>query len=1211
MVAVADSVDRDLLASLKQLREARSYTRLERLCGEELKKKHSPEVVEKLHDARAWVRYETGRYLEAAHDLEAVADLLEAGVAERADVAWARARALESRWRARDGAKQRNKVVLELDGAIKDPKRTAVERAAFRWARARTLSGPHPDQRPKLEDLLQADQYLKAAAADAPRNARILLTRVRVHRMQIRRPETRRERDLQQARELLEECRTKLEAPSDMRAEQAQIMIDYEQARLALAESDIGQAREALNRVLHADPGHQAANVWMIYVRRSGPPEKEEDAPPPDLLGDIDDLFRNPALRRGAGPDGPEGPVVAPDLEAELLTERAVLLEQALDLDGACKDYTSALDESRRPEMSFAQRGLFRCHVKQGRYEVAAAEKTSIDGDSELGADVYAELGTLPLYLERYDEALEYFEAALRADLDYGPAYAYEISARRRMRSKEGIDHAIARAEKALSERSSSLFLPNTVRLAIADAQLSLANLREAGPNLESYFSAAANDQLAEVSQDGWAGLIALHRVARRFDTASKEAKAAPPGPRVCAAAGWLHGDLGEFDKALAEFEQGLAHSPHDVDCLVGKARVLRLMGRVTEARDHAAHAIAELPPHLQGPLKTEHGWASVDLSKPKEAEKVLKDQSDAGALRVRVAAACSRSAPGSELTALQDAGLEQLQGRTDLCAPVLHEVGRCALGSGDPLAATHCFEKAKRGSRSLLLRLSQGECFLAHRAFSDAVGATEEAETMEGGRYKHDPAVHSLRARCLFAAGDARGAVSEFKWVLDRWPAAEPIAIGHSVALFGGGDQKAACAELRELRAASPKNLKAAEQLAWLLVSAHEQGYDAGSPDDDELAEATNLCRQVLEDEPAAVGVYRCLAAIARNRGRLPQAELYLRHAGQLDPRDADVLCDKGHVLGRLHHYPAAEASLRDALKIDPANGRVHFVLGTIHLDRGWPLKAATCFKESAALMPSEPMTHTALATALLGAKRGREALAAVDDGLNEVPDHRQLELQLAKARALHGLATGEAEDGRDALLAEAWSGLDSADGLARLSTEKSQVRYHRGMIRNAQGSQGRARREFRRALRLDPTSVDARRASALMPSRSVDPSERLAQRVGYVLAGIGLLFVFGAVTLGIVEAAANKSADLFDPRWFPVVGALLAVILLGGLLPRLAGLKLRGMLELSVAPLATVTERPQVRLDFRDVPLVLMAGPAPYQASDPMTDTYDAYSA
>jgi hypothetical protein len=50
--------------------------------------------------------------------------------------------------------------------------------------------------------------------------------------------------------------------------------------------------------------------------------------------------------------------------------------------------------------------------------------------------------------------------------------------------------------------------------------------------------------------------------------------------------------------------------------------------------------------------------------------------------------------------------------------------------------------------------------------------------------------------------------------------------------------------------------------------------------------------------------------------------------------------------------------------------------------------------------------------------------------------------------------------------------------------------------------------------------------------------------------------------------------------------------------------------MLELSVAPLATVTERPQVRLDFRDVPLVLMAGPAPYQASDPMTDTYDAYS-
>jgi tetratricopeptide (TPR) repeat protein len=1217
-MAVAASPD--LLRQVGDLRKDRAYDELLGRCNEVLAGDPAGDLAARMHETKAWAREELGAFDDAAADLTEAADALEDASGDAAEVAWLRARALELRFRAVDDSSEKEAIVAEVAREIDAGAHGPRARAAMLWARARMRSGPRPDDRPTAADLVRADHDLRAAAQDAPGYARIAFARLRIRRLQTRLANTPRATDIKDAQKYLEVCKSELETPIDIDPEEVAIGLDYEAGRFALAQGKLEHAVQALDSVLRRDPGHQGANVWRVDALRL------LGASHDSLLPDVDRLFADPELRR-RGPAGvpvgtpsptngkppvSAGAVIAPDHEADLLTERAIMLEEDAYLTEARADFEHAL--ARRPRMAFAHRGLFRCLMKQGDIPGAQEEKEHVEKLSEpLTADLLVELGTLPFNLRDYDEALRYFDRAEEVGPDYGLAYWYEIAARRAQLDEVKIDEAIEEAETALADHGESLFLANAVRVSIGQAQLGLVNLhRERADQAVPLFQQATSDELAPIRDLAHAGLIDAHRVARRFDEAVAEAAAAPTGPRVCEAAGWLYGEVGELGRALKGFEDGLETSPWDLGLIVGKARALRLLGRITEARDHLRERLDLLPEHLQSELYVELGLTYLELRRMDDAvrcfDAALADTgtpAEPGGVRGRFMAACQSNLPASRLEHLLNDGLGRFDGRTDLRAPLLLEGGRCALRRGDPLRARDRFEEAKRGSTSLLLRLIEGECLLGHRAVSDAEAVADEVEAMEEGRYRNDPAVLALRARCQYAAGDVEAAAETFASVLDRWKDHEPATIGQALALFAAGETRAACETLRALHRARPGNLTATEQLAWVLVSAHERESVEEARQDQDLDEAASLCEEIRIREPASPGVYRCLAAIARHRGRLPQAELYLRQAGRLRPDDPEIACDSGTVFLALHRYRDAEASLRKALEHDPANARAHFVFGALLLERGQPLRAVARFKRSAALMPGEATAHAALATAFARADKQEEALAAVERGLAETPRRTHLELHLAKARALYALAGEREEDGRDALLGEAERDLERSGSLAKKPTQKAQLHYHRGVIRHGQGDPKGARREFKKALKHDPNLVDARRALQLVPvAGSGDRSERLTRQAGYALGGLGIALIVLALVVGFVEGSRNPNPDIFDPGWFPVVAALLVAIVLGGVLPRLAGLKFRGM-ELTVSPLPAVPEPSPVTLGFAEVPLLMMAGPAPYQPGDPMTDT------
>jgi tetratricopeptide (TPR) repeat protein len=1206
----------EVLEQIQELQRRRAYEALLIRCNEELGRAPGPDLAAALHTAKGDVLYELGKFGEAAEELDKAADARAAAGDSDESVAWLRARALESGFRATESEAELTNIRQRVSDEIADSSRSPAATAAFRWARGRLLSGPRPDDRPSSADLHRAELDLQQATNDAPARARVRLALARVMRLRVRLGDTPRAEDIRTARRYLDACDDKVGELEDMGPEAAKVALEYEAGRLALAEQHFKSALESFERVRDLDPGHQGANVWLIHTRWSVKTQTADK-----LLAAIDRLFCNPGLRRSnvtpavdetpTGQNGRsgavDGAVVNPDLEAQLLTVRATILETLFEYEAAAADYRTALE--RRPRMLLAHRGIFRCLLDQGLYEAAEAKTAEIESLVDpLTADLLVELGTLPLNKRQFGEALQCFQEAQRISPEYGLAYVNELTARRGLRRQAGVDEAIARAEEALRQHGESLFLPNAVRVGIGQSHLSLAHLdRSRTEDALQLFREAAKDQLPDISDLARAGIIDALRLARRLEDAAAEAAKAPAGPRVCAAAGWLHGELGELGRALGDFEQGLERNPGSIELVIGRVRVLRLLGRPTDARRHLGPLVARLPEHVRTDPQIELGWTYIELEKLGEASDCFQELPEAAALRGRLVAACRDGHhSGSELELMLESLLGQLEERPDLRAWLLVEAGRCALRRGDPLKAREHFDEAKDGSVHPLLRVSIGECFLDHRAISDAEAMVDEVESMYDGRYRDDPAVCALRARCHYAAGNPDVAADIFRDLLDRSPGSEPVAIGSALATFGAGDMKAACTSLQELVESNPKNLTAAEELAWLLVSWHELGTDVGDDDgQDLLTQAAKICERVRAEEPRAAGVYRCLAAIARHRDRLPQAELYLRQAERMRPTDPEVACDRGALFLAMHRYREAEGRLKKALKLDPENARAYFVLGALHLERGEPLPAAACFKQSGALLPAEPAAHTALATALIRADREEDALAAVDRGLTLTPKPKCLDLRVTKARALYELARERDGDSREVLLKEALQELNRAGKLARAPKERARVHYHTGVIQHAQGNPRSARHEFKAAEKNDEDLTDAKRAQNLVRAPGVDRTERLTQRAGYALGILGLILIIFAVAVGLLEGSRNSEPDIFDPSWFPVVAALLGAMLLGGVLPRLAGLKFRGM-ELAVAPLPTVPEAAPVTLDFGPVPLLLMSGSMPYQPSGPIADRF-----
>ncbi|HEY1276140.1 MAG TPA: tetratricopeptide repeat protein [Thermoleophilaceae bacterium] len=1189
--------------NLEDLVRDRDYEGIARDAGKVLESDPDGPLAKQALLARAFAAYEYGRFGDAAADFQAAARL-------DPDDAWARAQALDAQYR-HQGRRGRFQVQREIEELVLTGTAEPADPsdAAFLWARGRVLSGPNPDDRPTEEELGRAHDAFEQAWRIDPTSERVLGGILRVNRLMLR---YRADRDqaLRAARSELEDRREDVRRNARPGGALARVL-RYEEGRLDIAARAWGSARKDFEAVLAEDPGHQAANVWRMYVRRMTG-ELERDC----LLDEIDRLLRDPAHRtKGHASLHKPGPVVSPDLAAGLLTERAAILEDGTrdDLEQAAKDYDDAA--AVRPGMTFAHRGALRCLIRQGEFEAAAEREALIRSFYEPAqppGDVLVDLGRLRMARglaaesrlsanRSFAAAIKCYRQAIRGRPDYGPAYGAKLAAVRiRGRGPDELRREAQRTRAVVEERGDSLVMAGGVRVELGRAYLALGDADSAAAAFQQCLDGPDNSP--QILDHAYAGLIDAHRFDRRLAAACEAATDALErgrGVRVLGAAAWLYGELGELGRSLALYDEGLEAHPLDLRLVLGRARTLRLMGRYTTAARALEKVKPGLPEHTAARLDTERGWIAIESGELELAQELLSPRREGAARRGHLLASARAGAPDEELERIASEALEGTTG-PGARAGIHLDLGRCYVERGDLTRAREKFALANaEAPQGLLLRVSEAEALIHRGALADADAAIATATEIEA-RYQNDPAVLATKAWRCQEAKDAEEAIAIYRRLLDEWPDNEPARIRLGLALYARGARRAGCRELKRLLEGNPGNAVAAELVGRLLLARYERN-GRGQSGHRMLEDAKRWAGNARTLEERNPGAYRTLAWIALHEGHTSQAELYLDHASALRPQDAETKRDMGALHLRLHRYEEAEKCLREARAANPRDPQVPLLLGMLLVQRDDAEAAIEYFRQSVALDPCSESAQRALIQTLLRAKRPEDALRAADASLATVLRGEQLPLRLMRARVLDALARGEEDDKREALVREALRDVDACQ--PDEGPETADVEYHRGVLENRRGRARQARSAFKTALSADPDHAEARRALEMLgQERSGNSDEGRTRTAGHVIMAVSLLLLFGAVILGILEA--DNHSGLFDARWEPTIGILLVFIVVGAVLPRLTGLGFQGVVDLSVAPQQETPEPTRVVLDFVDVPLLLMSGPGDYRPPDPVID-------
>jgi tetratricopeptide (TPR) repeat protein len=133
-------------------------------------------------------------------------------------------------------------------------------------------------------------------------------------------------------------------------------------------------------------------------------------------------------------------------------------------------------------------------------------------------------------------------------------------------------------------------------------------------------------------------------------------------------------------------------------------------------------------------------------------------------------------------------------------------------------------------------------------------------------------------------------------------------------------------------------------------------------------LDEAEVWSKKILDsnDDPRAVYL---LAAIAAQRGRLPESFALFERAAELLPGDASLAYNFGVVCQQAGHLERAAAEWHRALEIDPRNGQALYNLSKALADLGRVPEAISAYEALLALDPSQAPARFNLANILFRA--------------------------------------------------------------------------------------------------------------------------------------------------------------------------------------------------------------------------------------------------
>ena len=370
--------------------------------------------------------------------------------------------------------------------------------------------------------------------------------------------------------------------PGEARLLNERAFVEYDQDRFEDALAWFAQA-------LDADPADAAALEWKVACLRQL--RRFEEA----LAAADEALVRRPG-------------------EPRLLNERAFVEYDQDRFDDALAWFAQALDAD--PADAAALEWKIACLRRLRRFDEALAAADEALAGRPGVARLLNERAWVEYDQERFDDALVWFGRALEADPADLDALRWRIACLRR---SARFDEARAAADEALAVRPGEHRLLSERGWIESDR----GDFERAAEWFQRAVEADAANSTAGVM---WVSCLrSLGRLDEAEAAFAAASAARPDDPDLLVERGWVEADRGRRDAAVAWLDRAVAADGRSVAARSARARLLRLDGRLDEAREALSRAQEELGDDPS--LLVEAGWVESDAG-DYDAALVLLDRS-------------------------------------------------------------------------------------------------------------------------------------------------------------------------------------------------------------------------------------------------------------------------------------------------------------------------------------------------------------------------------------------------------------------------------------------------------------------------------------------------------------------------------------------------------------------------------------------------------
>lgn len=170
--------------------------------------------------------------------------------------------------------------------------------------------------------------------------------------------------------------------------------------------------------------------------------------------------------------------------------------------------------------------------------------------------------------------------------------------------------------------------------------------------------------------------------------------------------------------------------------------------------------------------------------------------------------------------------------------------------------------------------------------------------------------------------------------------------------------------------------------------------------------AEAKDLAETMVTMRPELSHGYLGLARLSILENRLGKAVGHLRQALKVDPENGRVLANLGFVRSKQGQWPQAILHYRQGLELDPDSFETHYNLAHALNQQGKHDEAITHYRRAIQVNPDFVEGHMGLGNTLLDQGHMEQAVPHLEQAVRIWPDHADAYSNLGRALAMQGLS-------------------------------------------------------------------------------------------------------------------------------------------------------------------------------------------------------------